>query len=210
MIDSVEDDLSMQEDFQVSLPPIGQVLPLSNQMFVEENNLRADILPPSRRLEEDVLKEILPSPIQNRREDVIIRDQSLPSPAQSRREDVLMENQDLPSPMDNRREDVLPEDNFNSKFKLNDRVKVMFESGYYYGNIIKFNDDILRTVRFDDGEVNEDVNENELVPVRPRTVIPDRFVLEPTVFKRSTTRSRNREVEHDESEIYFLEIQEEF
>jgi hypothetical protein len=92
-------------------------------------------------------------------------------------------------------EDMLLDAAIDSKFKLNDRVKVKFESGFYYGNISKF-ENKFRTVRFDDGEVLNDVLEEELLPVKVRAKAKDKWVVEPTTFRRVATRSRYKKTEN--------------
>jgi putative cell wall-binding protein len=116
-------------------------------------------------------------------------------------------------------EDMIIEEipNFNSKFKINARVRVLFDNGkYYYGNITKFIDNEKRQVHFDDGDVVEDVEEKELIEVKQKInskISNNTDINNPKFISRLNSKNRASglsRLEMEGFEVYFLSVQDEF
>ena len=106
---------------------------------------------------------------------------------------------------------------FNSKFTINDRVRVLFDNGeYYYGNITKFIDNEKRQVHFDDGDIVEDIEEKELIAVKQKinSKIPNNTdINNPKFISRLNSKNRASglsRLEMEGFEVYFLSVQDEF
>jgi hypothetical protein len=130
-------------------------------------------------------------------------------------EDVLEINNNNTISDENMIIDDIP--NFNSKFNINDRVRVLFDNGkYYYGNITRFIDNEKRQVHFDDGDVIDNIEEKELILVKQRinsTISNDNDINNPKFISRLNSKNRKNTLsrfEREGYEVYFLSVQEEF
>jgi transposase InsO family protein len=110
-------------------------------------------------------------------------------------------------------EDVLQQEipNFNSKFNINDRVRVQFDNGkYYYGNITKFIDNIKRVVHFDDGDIIDDIKEDELIRVNQRLPTDGNNLKLTTRLNGKNRGDKLHKLENEGFEIYYLSVHQEF
>ena len=103
----------------------------------------------------------------------------------------------------------------NLKFHNNERVKVKFDNGrFYYGRITKINNDdndnILYQVHFDDGEIVENLKENELSQVKERKKVVNEDLTFTTRVNYKNRGDNLHRLEKEGFTLYYLSVQENF